>query len=693
MNRISSAFAILSIFAVSCSQAEVEPETVETRKYYGDDVISASAEQPSASTRTSLLKDSTTVVWSKDDAFTLVSSDGKKSVFGIVDGVGEVSASFSGTVSGTAPYYAVYPASEDVSISDGVMNFKLPQTQKYVANSFGPNTSPALAMSDDPSKGIHFSNLCGLLCLNIQASSMSVKKIVLHDLAGNCLWGDAKLTIDGFGTSGQKMEVTGGNNQLVLEMDKNISLLPATPKKFYFVVPQGTLDHGFAAVLYNASGEVFSIIQTQNPAIVIERSRTSNMEPYKITETKTESKDVARRGYYKDIFMDGGIALTSRTSLPAATVLLGWEMEYFASMGTSSLVKADTTMQTALINGDSNDSNGVLLYPDGEPRFRCIYVNGGKSPAHGKSLGETGRKRIYDFVYNGGGYVGTCAGALIASNGYDSYDNYQYYLNIFPGHTYHTGMSETYSDMTVVSDSPLLKYSNFGGDKLIEHVYHNGGCYMSTATKYWVDGTEKLLLYANAPVSSNNGRVSCWAYKPDEEAGRMVLIGSHPEGETSGEKRDLMGAMLRYAVDGNGVIDTKVSVRNGMKYDFTSRTGQHAGIGDRQYHHFLLDIPGGAKNLKINLESTSTKSDLYLSLNKGKFAYFTESDYVLTQAGASKSLNIKALEPGEWYISVYCPTEVISTLTKYASGASYYQYTGNTEALNGVPYSLTVSWE
>ena len=63
------------------------------------------------------------------------------------------------------------------------------------------------------------------------------------------------------------------------------------------------------------------------------------------------------------------------------------------------------------------DENGILLYPDGAPRFRVVYMNGGRAKAHGGTLGEQGRKNYRMFVANGGGYVGSCAGAFIASLG------------------------------------------------------------------------------------------------------------------------------------------------------------------------------------------------------------------------------------------------------------------------------------
>ena len=122
------------------------------------------------------------------------------------------------------------------------------------------------------------------------------------------------------------------------------------------------------------------------------------------------------KGFYKEVLMDGGIALTSRYFLPA-TRFLGVGMDYFTSAPTKKLSPQDTLRQTNIICGSKDDTNGWLLYPDGAPRYRMIYVNGGKSGAHARSLGEEGRKAIQAFVAAGGSYVGTCAGAYIATKG------------------------------------------------------------------------------------------------------------------------------------------------------------------------------------------------------------------------------------------------------------------------------------
>ena len=124
-------------------------------------------------------------------------------------------------------------------------------------------------------------------------------------------------------------------------------------------------------------------------------------------------------GYYKDIFMDSGMMLTSYVDLPV-TELMGLSMEAFVSSPHSYTAKyvftgVDTLRQTALIAGCPMDENGILLYPDGQPRFRMVYMNGGRAAAHAKSLGDSGRQAYRDFVMAGGSYLGSCAGIPVHS--------------------------------------------------------------------------------------------------------------------------------------------------------------------------------------------------------------------------------------------------------------------------------------
>ncbi|MEX2213901.1 MAG: succinylglutamate desuccinylase/aspartoacylase family protein [Phycisphaeraceae bacterium] len=66
-------------------------------------------------------------------------------------------------------------------------------------------------------------------------------------------------------------------------------------------------------------------------------------------------------------------------------------------------------------------------------QFDVAIFSGGSGSAQAKSLGEDGRKQVSDYVNGGGGYVGICAGAYLATTGYE------WSLKIVDARTLHKG--------------------------------------------------------------------------------------------------------------------------------------------------------------------------------------------------------------------------------------------------------------
>lgn len=407
------------------------------------------------------------------------------------------------------------------------------------------------------------------------------------------------------------------------------------------------------------------------------------------------------KGYYKDLFMDGGIMLTSRNTLPAAD-LLGLSMEHLCTTeagDTNAISTYERALQDKLIIGSSMDENGILLYPDGEPRFRLVYVNGGKATLHGCSLTPEGVERIQQFVAAGGSYVGTCAGAFFASKGILTPDGGKVntaYSAVWDGFTHNTGLDHSYTALLVTKKSPLLKYYDFGGDRRIDSVYHNGGCYMPEGNSIPM-GTEVLLRYDGDTLhldESIHQHVNAWAYKESDNSGRVVVTGSHPEGETSGERLEMFASMLRYALDGNGKPAIKAELADSIAREMVLCTHDgdpsHTRIGDKQYHHFIINVPKKTKEVSIELKPFNKWSDidLFLYASSRQLAFNTTATYYNVEKGMSKKLRIKKPQAGKLYVSVFCNTTVGATETKNGE-----QYTSHLEVLNGVPYTIIANLE
>ncbi len=408
----------------------------------------------------------------------------------------------------------------------------------------------------------------------------------------------------------------------------------------------------------------------------------SLMSPLCLYGQDTIRTDVPNRNYYKDIFFDCGIGLTSMDSLPAAN-LLGLSLERVGYNGMS-----DAALQNVIIAGDSTDWNGHLLWPDGSPRFKVIVLDGGNSQTHGQSLGEDSRRRIRDFYENGGSYVGSCAGSIIAGEGFEG-RTVPSYLKIWPTLFRHTGKAQIRTGMTIEQNSPLLRYGDFGGDMYVADIRHNQGNFPESIP----EGGEVLARFDIKSASKMHNQPSIVAYKKSDKTGRMVLTGSHPEEVKNGEIRELYAAMLQYAIDGTAMTHCKGYLENGVerkmnKHSF-ERDPDYTRIGDQQCHHFAVNIPEGARNATFTLEGAEG-SHMTLAVCKDTYAYDDCADFMANHEGAFQTFTMPKPKAGLWYVCVKC----LDAVESYMPGQAHmYKKPAVEDLLNGVPYTIKVTWE
>jgi len=475
-----------------------------------------------------------------------------------------------------------------------------------------------------------------------------------------------------------------GNNVIVTDLNKPVSFLLQDESIFCIVNDLIVGEYPITKADYLSKDVSFEYDMDKKGFIVSLSSGYRTILPT-IKDYSILCQDVQNKSFYKDVFLDAGVALTSRRSL-AASEYLGLSLEgiCFSSWSPDS---KDATLQKAIISGDNNDFNGRLLFPDGQPRYKLLFVNGGLSYDHGQSLGEKGLERMRAFVNNGGCYVGTCAGAFFAANGFNGKKNYQYYLSIWPGMMYYTYLKNTKTGMIIEPDSPLLRYYDFGGDFYVDSIRHNEGGYPVNFPL----GTEILARYDYPQQGSIHKKPSIWAYKLSPLSGRVVMEGSHPEEVLDGERRDLTAAMILYAMDGVGVASLKGYLKNGIVRKMDKNTEDndpdYTRIGDLQTHHFATYIPPVAKNIYVEV-SSSKDCQLCLMMNPGTYAFSDTAEYCSTETGASQHLLFPSLEEGLWFIGVKCMTTVTVVETEYGQA-----YCGDTSVLNGIPYEISIHWD
>ena len=231
-----------------------------------------------------------------------------------------------------------------------------------------------------------------------------------------------------------------------------------------------------------------------------------------------------------------------------------------------------------------------------------------------------------------------------------------------------------------------MRYRDFGSDRQIADVYHNNGNWLSATEGEHLKETEILATYSH-PNHKIDGGAAIWAYRKDASQGRVVNIGSHPEGVARGEQLALTQACFLYALAGTGsplVKGTLVpdSIRT---MDRQTSDGEPAltRIGDLQYHHFRFEVTTETPRVAIEVASDADV-DLHLFLHRDGAAFADNATHQNVDPGPTKQLAV-TLQPGTWYVGVYCATGV-QAVNDVNSG--FYRYYAHRELLNGVAYTI-----
>ena len=604
---------------------------------------------------------------------------------------------------------AVWPASLDVHNIGGALEFEMPQVLYPLEGKMDPASMPQVGRSASDGT-MTLRQVAGVLAVTVD-SRVPMSALRLTSFGNAPLWGKAKVEIADDGTpkltmqspdegdghtlilnttrqsqpdasAGTEMFVTGGNSSVTE------GLIPGGPTgmvTYYFVVPEAALADGFNLTLLD---NAYGFMEEDWRSAKIVRAESTPMAVSYVCASDAEARtDVINKAFYKDIFMDSGISVTSNTSMPVVEHL-GLSLEYFRADGNNATTRA---MQTAIYAGSIGDANGRILYPDGAPRYRMVYVNGGSSATHGYTLESEGRERYRQFVHNGGSYLGSCAGAYLATQGYQlDYIASPDYLGLWPSHCNRLSTPNFYVEHSIPADSPLLKYYDFSGRFHIDSIrHHNGPCFIDWAT---VPGTEVLSIFDYPDRPDMHGNPTAIAYKADKWTGRVIPCGSHPEQSWHPDNLGMMIGMVKYCFDGVGNAKVKGNLRNGQVRRMVRNSLQNdpdfTVIGDKQCHHFLVAIPSTARNIRFRLEALS---DFHLSLMLAKdtFAFTEDAQYRSSDGGRVQELTFDRLERGLWYVGVQCE----DTVTVSDPHGTYGTVYTDTNVLNGVPYTICVTWD
>lgn len=157
--------------------------------------------------------------------------------------------------------------------------------------------------------------------------------------------------------------------------------------------------------------------------------------------------------------------------------------------------------------------------------YDVVIFSGGSGSAQAKSLGDAGRERVREFVRNGGGYVGICAGAYLACS------NFSWGLGILNASTVSSKWmrGSGFVEMEVTVDGkPIL--GPVDGTFLVRY---NNGPILKPGDRADLPAYKPLALF-RTEVAKNGTPVGVMVHSPAQAAasfgrGRVFVSSPHPE--------------------------------------------------------------------------------------------------------------------------------------------------------------------
>ncbi len=157
--------------------------------------------------------------------------------------------------------------------------------------------------------------------------------------------------------------------------------------------------------------------------------------------------------------------------------------------------------------------------------YDVVIFSGGSGSAQAKSLGDQGRERVREFVRNGGGYVGICAGAYLACS------NFSWGLGILNASTVSSKWmrGSGFVEMEVTVDGkPIL-----GPVDGVFLVRYNNGPILKPGDRADLPAYKPLALF-RTEVAKNGTPVGVMVDSPAQAAasfgrGRVFVSSPHPE--------------------------------------------------------------------------------------------------------------------------------------------------------------------
>lgn len=239
------------------------------------------------------VSDALKVCWHENDKLSVFTSTANQ-LYQFDGNTGDLEGSFSvvemnnssaGSSLSINANYAVYPYQEETTIlSDGTLTLNLPQNQVYTPSSFGINSNPMIAVTENKDDTyLSFKNICGYLKLSLYGDSITAKSIRLEGNSNERISGKANISIS-YGQEPIISLADDASHVITLDCQDGIQIGKSASKatEFWFVVPPITFENGFTIIIEDINGNKYT--KSTESKLEIKRNVISNMAISKIEQ-------------------------------------------------------------------------------------------------------------------------------------------------------------------------------------------------------------------------------------------------------------------------------------------------------------------------------------------------------------------------------------------------------------------------
>lgn len=269
---MKSVLAIAGILALaSCSSAEdLFTENLGDNNKSVKMTFTASQENGSA-TRTAIGKDgeNTKIWWSAGDAIKVFSGS-ETQAFTLTEGSGTTNAKFSGEITESTDYYAIYPNQSAVTFSDNKFSgVVLKEVQEAVEGSFDPTA--AIMVAKSKGTNLPFKNVISYFKVTPYIDCSEI--VVTAHKSTDALAGTFDVDIDGEGIpsisniTNKSREVKLTSTTGTIEKDKD----------YYILLLPGTFEYGFSVTLKPKDDTSKKYFKQRNTSYTLNRNDLCNL--------------------------------------------------------------------------------------------------------------------------------------------------------------------------------------------------------------------------------------------------------------------------------------------------------------------------------------------------------------------------------------------------------------------------------